>query len=72
MEVEDKLLQGLRLLSSSCRCPEEDLHRGTPFYTLEIRSEQSSWILEKPDERCHSKPTDREGRGVIVLTCDAN
>lgn len=42
--------------------------------SAEVRSQQSSWILEKPDERCRSKPTNREvtperGREVIVLTC---
>jgi len=34
LAVEDKLLQGLKLVSSSSRCPEKDLCWGTPCYTL--------------------------------------
>ncbi|PKU47954.1 hypothetical protein llap_1737 [Limosa lapponica baueri] len=32
--VGNKVLQGLKLVSSSSRCPEKDSCRGTPFYTL--------------------------------------
>lgn len=54
------------------RWGKERVSLNTHSYSLtlsaEPRPQQSSWTLEKPEERCHSKTAPEGGRGLIPLT----